>query len=1153
MNQRKLLGLIRGSLAAFCVLLMAQMALGQAVNGTILGTVTDQTGASVANATVTATLTSTGAAHTSATNSSGNYTFPDMQPGTYTITVDANGFKKFQQQNLTLLNNTTVRADATLAPGSISETITVSTAPPLLQTDRADISTKLETSQVSEMPLGTGRNFQSLLNIVPGTAPAVFQHSQFFNAQGSLQTEANGMPRMGNLYQVEGIDDDERTGLLQILIPPAEAIQSVDISTNNFEAELGRAIGAVTNVTLKSGSNDFHGSAFEFIQNNDVNARSYFGGKLGHLSYNYYGGAIGGHIIRDKLFFFGDYLRTADSEAIANTFTLPDARWFTDNGTGVVDLSGAISSSGAGKIYDPSTGDGSTANPRTQFPNNQIPIGRINSVSLTMLKDLVAAAPKYGTLNSTKPLSNPANNYTQNLPFTKKANSFDTKIDFTPSEKDHLSGRYSYQRTNTFQAPAFGAFLGGPAGGGFEAVGVQTAYSTGGNYDHVFSPTFFTEARVGVAHLRNSAQPNDYGTTDATTIGVPGVNISGQPFTSGQVGITINGGFSNPLIGYSASVPWIRAEANIDMVNNWTKVVGNHTFKWGVDLRRVRDDLLQDQTFSPRGAFTFSDVQTSTSGASTNIANDVASFLLDLPSQTGRDLNTFFPAYRQWWFFAFGGDKWQASPKMTIDYGVRWEFYPPATPRHAGGFSNYNPVTNSVVLAGIGSNPSNLGMTTQYRYFAPRTGISYRISNDTVLRAGFGVSYMPFPDNTYAYNYPVRANNSYQPAGNTYSPAVLSDGVTVASFQAGFPAPVPVTIPTNGIIPATASQLISQVYTYIPLNFKNPYALSWNVVMQQAFGSDYSLQLAYVANHGVDIASGTNINLPSTYGGGAASDPEYNCVGCPSNIHRTAATNQFFIGNSSNYQSLQAQLTKRFTHGLAFTTAFTWGKELSYQSGDDGGLFFFINWRRNYAPADYDRAKNYEQTFTWAVPVGRGHRLLNSRAGDLIAGGWQLTGVISAVSGAPFTVQANGGTLNTPGTPQTASIVGGLRVAHGIGAGHQWFDGSNFSQPAGCPGSTTPCPNPGLGNTGRNQFRGPGFVQNNLSLSKRFAVWRETSLIARIDAFQLTNSPQFANPNSSNITAGNFGQVTSTVGSGQGSVNGVGGGRSLQASVKIAF
>jgi len=1149
-------GMVLRGVLALCALGMAQLLAAQAVNGTLLGTVSDQTGAAIPGATVTATLTSTGSAHQTMTNGSGNYTFPDMQPGNYTITVDAKGFKKSEQQNIELLSNTSPRVDVTLSPGNVSETVVVTTAPPLLQTDRADISTKIQASQVMELPLTTNRNYQSLLNVVPGVAPAVFQHSQFFNAADSLQTEANGMPRVTNLYQIEGIDDDERTGLLQILIPPAEAIQSVDISTNNYEAELGRSVGAITNVTLKSGTNYFHGSAYEYIQNNAVNARSYFAGPLGHLSYNYFGGSAGGPIIKDKLFFFGDYLRTIDHEAIGSTFTIPDARYYTANSSGNIDLSAALNTTtGQGQIYDPATGTGTTSSPRQKFVNNQIPIGRVNPVSLAILQDLVAAAGKYGTLNGTKPLSAPTNNYTTNLPFTKGANSYDVKIDFTPSEKNHISYRYSYQNTSTYQAPAFGAFLGGPAGGGFEANGKQATYSTGGNIDHVFSPTFFTEIRVGVAHLRNSANPIDYGTSDATTLGIPGVNISGQPFTTGQVGLTLSDTFSSPLIGYSASLPWIRAESNIDVVNNWTKVIGNHTIKWGVDLRRVRDDLLQDQTFSPRGAFTFSANQTSEAGASTNAINDIASFLLDQPSQTGRDLNTFFPCYRQWWFFAYAADKWQATPKMTIDYGLRWEFYPPATPRIAGGFSNYDPSNNTLVLAGLASNPSNLGLVTKYDYFAPRTGFSYRVSNDTVVRGGFGISYTPFTDNTYAYNYPIRANNSYQPAGGSaYTPAVLADGVTTATFQAGFPAPVPVAIPTNGIIPANTPQLISQVYTYIPKNFRNSYATAWNVAVQQAFKGNYSLQIAYVANHGTRMNLSQNINLPSTYGGGNASDPEDSTAFTGGATGRTAATNEYFLGFSSNYESLQAQLTKRFSNGLSFTSGFTWGKALDYATGgdDNGSLVFFINLRRNYAPADFDRAKNFEQTFIYQLPFGRGHALFNSGIGDAVLGGWRLSGIISAVSGLPFTVTANGGTLNTPGTTQTGSISGNLNVLHRIGPGNQWFSTSNFSQPAGCPGSTTPCPNPGLGNTGRNQFRGPGYVQDNFSLAKTFRLYREMALEARIDAVQLSNSPQFGLPNGS-MTSSNFGQVTGTLGSGQGTVNGIGGGRSLQGSMRISF
>jgi hypothetical protein len=1138
--------------------------MGQAVNGTLLGTITDASGATVTGAKVSATASETGAVHETVSNESGNFSFPDLRPGTYAISAEASGFKRVSQQNIGLLSNSSVRVDLTLTPGNVSETVTVTTAPPLLQTDRADIGTKIDSTDVMQLPLTTGRNFQSLLNLVPGTSPATFQHSQFFNAQNSLQTQANGMPRVSNLYQIEGIDDDERTGLLQILIPPAEAIQTVDVSTNNYEPELGRSVGAITNVTLKSGTNAFHGSAFEYIQNNAVNARSYFAGPLGHLSYNYFGGSIGGPIIKNRLFFFGDYLRTTDSERVSSTFTVPDARWYTNAGatpgctdpTGCVDLSGALVGT-TGQIYDPNTGDGTAAHPRTPFTNNQIPISRINPVSLNMLQKLNAAFPTYGKLDSTKPLSNPTNNYTTNLPFTKDAHSFDVKMDWTITDKDHLNGRYSWQQSNTYQASAFGDYLGGPQGGGFEAKGTQTAYSTGGIYNHVFSPRLLTEVRVGVAHLRNQANPNDYGTDDATTIGVPGVNIPDQPFTSGQVGVTINGGFSNPLIGYSASVPWIRAESNIDAVNTWTRVTGNHTIKWGVDIRRVRDDLLQDQTFSPRGAFTFNDLQTSTTGAKTNIANFMGSFLLDQPSQTGRDLNTFFPAYRQWWFFAFAGDKWQATPKLTVDYGLRWDFYPPATPKVDGGFSNYNPTNNTLVLAGIGDNPSNLGMETQYKYFAPRTGLSYRASEDTVIRAGFGMSYIPFTDNTYAYNYPIRANNSYQPAGSTFTPAVLSDGVTVATFQAGFPAPVPVTIPDNGIIPANTPALISQVYTYIPKNFRNSYAEAWNLALQQAFGANYTLQIAYVGNHGSRMNLSQNINLPSVYGGGNASLPENSTAFTGGATGRTAATNQYFQGASSNYNALQVQFTKRYSAGLSFTSAFTWGKALNYATGgdDNGSMVFFINQRKNYAPADFDRAKNFEQSFVYELPAGRGHKYFNSGIGDAVFGGWRLSGTISLLSGLPFSVYANQGALNTPGTALLANITGGPKVTHQIGSGKQWLDKSNFSQPTGCTGQS-PCNNPGLGNTGRNQFRGPGYWQNNFSLAKKFTLYHEFASEIRVDAVQLTNTPQFGQPNSGSgniFTAANFGQITSTLGSGQGSVNGIGGGRSLQGSFRFSF
>jgi len=1116
----------------------------QAVSATLVGTITDTTGASVPGATITIQEQATGISRDSISNESGNYTFPDLTPGTYSVVVQAKGFKKETRPTIDVVVNTTTRVDLALQPGSATETVTVTGAPAIMQTDRADVSTNLETHTLQTMPVAVNQNFQTLLTLVPGVGPPVFQHSQFFNAASSIQTEVNGQPRMGNSYQIEGIDDDERTGLLQILIPPIQAIQTVDVSTSNYEAELGRAIGTVSNVIIKSGTNQFHGMVTEYVQNSALDARAYFNKSVGHLAYNYFGGGLGGPIIKDKLFFYGDYFRSPDHEANSNILNIPPPQWYTPNAAGNIDLSGPLTN-GKGQIYDPATGNADGTG-RTPFPNNQIPYNRVNPVSIALMQLLPAPNANLGTATTTA-----ANDYSINLPFQKTTERYDVKIDYQITPKDHLSGRYNRQNIDVFQAPAFGAAGGGPAQSAFAGTGTQGTYSTGLNYDRAFSSTLLTEARVGVAHYSNSAIPTGYGTDYATQIGIPGVNIS--PFTSGQVGIIMSdfvaGSTSNPLIGYSASLPWIRNETNVDVVNHWTKIVRNHTFKFGVDLRRIHDDLLQDQTFSPRGLYTFSETNTSVNqtGVATNIANQMASFLLDTPSGVGRDINTYFPALRAWWFFAFAGDKWQLTPKLTLDLGVRWEFYPPATPGSSGGFSNYSPSTHSLVIAGVGSNPSNLGLDTRYTYFAPRVGFAYRVTEQTVVRGGFGISYTPFEDNTYAYNYPVRANNQYvQP--NSYQAAVLADGVTPATFQAGFPAPVPVNVPDNGIIDVTSSKaLLSQSYVEIPKNYHNPYVESWNVAVQQALPGQFSFQLSYVANHGVHIGSSQNVNLAPALGLGTA--------GYPENIafKRTAATNVYFLGYSSNYQSLQAQLNRRFANSLGMITSFTWGKGLGYQTSDDGGLLFWLDQRHNYAPNDFDHRLNFEESLTYELPFGKTKRWVNSGVGSYVVGGWKLGAIVSLYSGLPFNVTASGANINTSGEQQMANLVGGYHVLHHIGTGNQWFDPTAFAQPAGCP-KTGSCPleyGTTIGNVSRNAYYGPGYVQDNVSLFKTFPIKESLGLEFRADAFQLSNTPQFNSPNST-FGSTTFGQVTSTVGSGTG-INGIGGGRALQFSATLSF
>ena len=622
--------------------------------------------------------------------------------------------------------------------------------------------------------------------------------------------------------------------------------------------------------------------------------------------------------------------------------------------------------------------------------------------------------------------------------------------------------------------------------------------------------------------------------------------------------------FSSPIIGYSASLPWLRAESNIDTANNWTYILGNHTLKAGADIRRVRDDLLQGNNNAAAGQFYFSENQTSTPGATaykgavTGAANDVASILFNVPYQVGQDTNSTFPAYRQTWLFFFVSDKWQATPKLTLDIGLRWELYPPATPRKTGGFVNYNPSTNQLVQAGVGGNPSNLGLQTNYTNFAPRLGASYRVNQNLVVRAGFGVSYVPFVDNTYAYNYPIKTSTGYN-SGATYGSALNPAG-GVVNFTTGIPATPTVAFASDGTITESAANgTIGLNNLYIPKNFKNAYVSSWNVALQQALPKDMSLQIAYVANHGTRIDSSQNINLPRIYGQGPAYDPlNHAADGVTTTFGKTAQVNQFFEGYSSNYQSMQVQLTRRFTHGLALTSAFTWGKAMNYvTTPQDGALLFWAGpVRRNYAVADYDRTRNYEQTLTYELPAGKGHKYFSQGVTQYALGGWKTSVILSAVSGLPFTI-ANSSSATT-GTTQTVNQIGAYQVTHSTAGGNTpsnplWFNTASFQSVPTCaytPASPVACP---LGNTGRNQFRGPGYFSDNVSLFKNFPIYRErVNMELRFDAFNATNTPAFGLPGSTQGSS-TFGKITGTLGSGTGNVNGVGGPRVLQAAAKISF
>ncbi len=1075
-----------------------EAASSQAVTGTLLGTVTDASGATVPGARVSINEQRTGVGRTTETTTSGYYAFPDLAPGIYTVSIQQTGFKRGVRQDVEVLVNTTVRIDMQLQTGDVSESIEVTADAAILQTDRSDTGRKIETEQLADMPLGFNRNFQNLLNLVPGTTRAFRPHSVFFNAQDSLSTQVNGQSRLANNVQIEGIDNNHRTGLLTALIPPIEALQTVDISTSNYEASLGRAGGAVTNVMLKSGTNDIHGSAFLFNRVSALAAKAFLTTTKPRTVYNYFGGTVGGPIIRNKTFFFGDYLRVTDRRGQTDRLTIPTPAFRTGDFSGVSVL-----------IYDPDTGT-TTGSGRTPFAGNRIPDSRISPVARRIL-NLLPGPTLPGT----------GINYEYNSTLTKDTDSFDVKVDHNATDADRFSVRYSFQRPTVFDPPSFGV-AGGPHGGGFSGSGVQKAQNAAVNYNRLLGPSLLSEFRFGVNRYRNDAQQVDYGTNASEAIGIPGVNL--DQWTSGLASIDITG-FSNPVVGYSASLPWIRSETNFNFVNAWTKTWGSHTTKWGADIRRLRDDLLQTQTQNPRGIFRFRQGQTSCSSdcgglpTAANFANAFASFLLDLPNDTGRDLAVVFPAWRQTQTFFYVHDKWQVSPKLTLDLGLRWEFYRPATPRLPGGFSNYDADTNQLFVAGVGDVPMNFGMQANYSNWAPRLGLAYRLNDKNVIRMGFGISYIPFADNTYAYNFPVKQNNTFNPL-NSFIPARLPDG-RIASMANGFPAPIAATIPSNGII----SNPQNQVYDVINTKFREGYVQSWNLAYQRALPKNFTFEAAYVANRGVHVPMPFNLNAGRILGLGAAGRPYF------ARFNRNVDTNLRFASSDSEYNAMQVKVDRRYSNGFLLTTAYTWGRAMADAGDDNGGPAWYINPARNWARAGFDRRHTFVQSYIYELPFGAGKRWLTSGAGAWVLGGWQLNGILTLMSGSAINFSSTAPN-NAPGNAQTPNVAGPFTVLGGVNDS-VWFDTRVFSAPA---------PNT-FGNVGRNAASGPNFYNLDASLFRTLSFTERYKMELRVETFALPNAPrwQLNNPNT-NVNDPNFGLV-----------RGAGGNRSVQLGLRLLF
>ena len=617
------------------------------------------------------------------------------------------------------------------------------------------------------------------------------------------------------------------------------------------------------------------------------------------------------------------------------------------------------------------------------------------------------------------------------------------------------------------------------------------------------------DLRGGVNYYRNTTITAGDGLTTSKDIGIPGANL--DQYTSGLSYINV-GGYGDPLLGFSASQPWDRSEKTWNVVTSMTKLMNKHTVKLGGEWRKNRDVLLQTQDAGgPRGRFNFnangtgSPAETASLGG---LANPLASFLHDWPSTVQRDLKVIDqPGTRHWAVASFIQDKWQLRSNVTVDLGLRWEFYKPLEGiEGTGTLANYNPATNQIEVSGYGSTSQSLNVKNYFKNFGPRTGIQWRLDEKTVVRAGYGASTIPFPDNRYAFAFPVKQNFSGTAANNFQRQG---------SMATGFPAPVLANIPTDGHITATGS-LLNSTYDVIPSGLHEGKLHSWNVSFARQLPFAFSADVSYVGSRGVGLVADLDENASLQYGSNNVGRPQFAA------FNRTGQSRARTNFGKSRYNGLQVKLDRRFQNGLLVTNSYTLGRSKDLAQ-ENTGINTPIDFNLSYARSDTDRLHNYVLSSVYELPWGPNKRWMSEGTLGKIIGGWQLSGLFIAQSGQALTIGGNT-QLNTPGNTAFVNLNGDNKVLGGLGPGLLYFDPTVYSLPAaGVQGNMKRHSGPD----------GPGFWELDSSLFKKFGLGGSRYGELRVDAYNVTNSVRWANPNTgfSTATGTNFGTITGTTGS----------------------
>lgn len=1129
-------------------LLPASVTRAQVDQGTITGIVQDASGAVIPNAIVTLTDTDTGLAEETKSNGTGIYIFSPLKIGNYKLSASAPGFETTSQENLHLDVQERLNITLTLKPGGVSQTVTVSTAPPLLQSQTSSVGQVISTMTINDTPLN-GRNWVYIAQLTPGAAPALGDT----RGSGTGDFISNGLSGEQNNFILDGVDNntnlvDFLNGASYVVRPPPDALAEFKIQTSDYSAEFGHSAGAVVNASIKSGTNAIHGDVWEYLRNTNLDAINWNALTTPPYHENQFGATLGFPLLKNKLFYFGDAEANRISIGQTNVLTTPTALMRTGNFSELLNTS-LTTYTVPVYLYTPNSGGNtdktgqSTVNRQScnGQPNVLCP-GQIDAVAQNIL-NLYPQPNANGSLIY--------NNLVENVPSDNDTWQWDQRLDWNISRKDQAYARYSYSHQLELSALPLGPVLDGSSFGGYRNDFLAENFML--SETHIFSPNLTNEFRFGYNWGVFSFLQANANTDIAAQLGLGGIPFNG-PGTGGLPNVAISGITS---FGAPGSTPGLESQNVYQILDNVTKILGNHSLKAGVAFENIRFAYLQPRY--PRGYYDYTGLYTSSPAASITTGFGVADFLVNQMNNTTITNSTNI-GDQEWYDSAYVQDDWRLTPRLTLNLGLRYDYYQPY--REVGGLQS-NFVVTSPLGVSTGAIPPGSGvyqmpmaaqsvplgtqftqlmaannvtiqyvsnarlLTAQETGFAPRVGFAYQVDPKSVINGGFGIFYGGLQ------------NEGNGNLGSNF-PFSLTASIPAPSCSVGNCPSIGVTL-ENGLSEQTAGGLQSFVsfpgFHSTDPHIRTPYAEDYSLSVQHALSDSLVATLGYVGDvqRHIELYAAPNTTpVLLAPGKSTTSYDPYPTLGGIGQISYTGA---------GAYNSLQAKMEKRYSNGLTFLGAYTWSHSLN-DASDAGGLQTAIGVRQEslipildeMTNSPLDTRNRFTLNGNYELPFGRGRAYLNSsRLSDLVAGGWSTSLTFIAQTGIPFTVTPNNSTasggsarailvadpLAAGGSPNSTNPT--ITCASTTRNKTHWYNPCAFANPLNGNLITTPVTSTAeaiayLGGRS-NLIYGPGYNRVNMSFFKSFPAWREQYVQFRADAFNLLNHPSLANPSLTGVNS----------------------------------